>query len=128
MRNMIVVIVGVAAAVAASGCSKSKSGTTGPSTTPAATITISSSTGASPKGVTVPQGSQVQFINNDNVSHNMTSDPHPEHNECPEINTAGFIPAHASRQTSNLNTARTCGFHDHDKPDDKSLWGSIVIQ
>jgi hypothetical protein len=40
----------------------------------------------------------------------------------------GLLGSGQSRQTSNLNTVRTCGFHDHDKPDDKGLQGSIVIQ
>ena len=117
----------VAAALAVSGCSKSKSGTTDPSPTPAATITISTS-GVSAKTVTVPRGSQVQFVNNDRIAHQMTSDPHPEHTDCPELNTVGFLAVNQSRQSSNLNTARTCGYHDHDRPDDKTVQGSIVIQ
>jgi len=33
-----------------------------------------------------------------------------------------------SKQTGNLNTARTCGYHDHNRNFDTSLQGSIVIQ
>ena len=109
------------------GCSSAKSGPTGPSGSPAATIIITTA-GVSPATVTVPRGSQVQFTNNDRVSHQVTSDPHPEHTDCPEINSVGFLAVNQSRQTSNLNVARTCGFHDHDRPDDKSLQGSIIIQ
>ena len=46
----------------------------------------------------------------------MTSDPHPEHNDCPEINTVGLLQPNQSRETGNLVTIRTCGFHDHDDP------------
>jgi hypothetical protein len=58
----------------------------------------------------------------------MSSNPHPSHTDCPEINQVGFLSAGQSRQTGNLNTARTCGFHDHNQPTNASLQGTIVIQ
>jgi plastocyanin len=81
----------------------------------AATITITAS-GVSTTQVTVPAGSRVMFVNSDARPHNMTSDPHPEHDDCPEINTVGLLVPGQSRETGNLNTVRTCGFHDHDDP------------
>ncbi len=125
-RRLFVSVVGVVL-----GCSLGcggKSTPTEPTVAPAATITIGIGTGVSPKTVTVPRGSQVQFVNNDSISHQVTSDPHPEHTDCPEINAVGFLGKGQSRQTGNLNTARTCGFHDHDRPDDKLMQGTIVIQ
>lgn len=92
----------------------------------AATITITAN-GVSPASVTVPVGSRVTFVNNDSQSHQMSSDPHPVHNDCPAINLSNLSPG-ASGQTGVLNTARTCGFHDHNLPDDASLQGTIVIQ
>ena len=116
------------AAAFLAGCGgSSSSGTSGPSATPAAIITITSS-GVSPKNVTVPRGSQVQFVNSDRVAHDVSSNPHPDHTDCPEINSVGFLGTNQSRQTGNLNTARTCGFHDHDAPSNTALQGSIVIQ
>jgi plastocyanin len=114
-----------AAGAVMAGCGGSSS--TMPSTTPAATITITTS-GVSPKSVTVARGSQVQFINNDTTFHDMESNPHPEHTDCPEINSVGFLSPGQSHQTGNLNTSRTCGFHDHDNPTNAGLQGSIVIQ
>ena len=58
----------------------------------------------------------------------MTSDPHPEHNDCPEINTVGLLQAGERRETANLVTVRTCGFHDHDDANNNTLKGSIVIR
>jgi plastocyanin len=84
---------------------------------------------ASPKNIIVTRGSQVTFINNDTASHNMTSDPHPDHTDCPEINSVGFLSAGQRRQTGNMVTNRTvCGFHDHDAPNVAGLQGSITIQ
>src|SRR5688572_31910742 len=42
------------------------------------TITITSA-GVSPKDIVVARGARVTFVNNDNVGHDMNSDPHPEH-------------------------------------------------
>jgi hypothetical protein len=58
----------------------------------------------------------------------MESNPHPEHTDCPEINQVGFLSAGQTRLTGNLNTVRTCGFHDHDQPSNQSLQGTIVIR
>lgn len=116
------------------GCGRSTSN--GPSTSPTptpgnptstTTITITLS-GVSPKAIIVPRGGQVTFINNDTVSHDMASDPHPEHTDCPEINQAGFLVPGQSRQTGNLNTARVCGYHDHDRNTVQALQGTITIQ
>ena len=94
--------------------------------TVAATITITSA-GVSPKAVTVTAGSRVTFVNNDSRPHDMNSNPHPEHTDCPEINV-GFIAAGASGTTQNLNNRRTCGYHDHNQPDVVALQGTITIQ
>ena len=79
------------------------------------TITITSA-GVSATQVTVTPGARVTFVNMDTRSHNMTSDPHPEHSDCQEINTVGLLQPGQSRETGNLVTVRTCGFHDHDDP------------
>jgi plastocyanin len=86
-----------------------------PSTPGGTTVTISSS-GVSPSTLTVSPGTRILFVNTDGRSHNMTSDPHPDHNDCPELNAVGFLQPGHSRESGNLNTVRTCGFHDHDDP------------
>lgn len=115
------------AAVLTSGCSKSEP--TQPSTPPdpALTITISR-TGASPRTVTVPRGSQVTFINNDTVTHQMYSDPHPEHTDCPEFDSVGPLSPGQTRQTTNLVRAGTCRFHDHLDALNSSLRGVVIVQ
>jgi len=108
--------------------SPSSSGSTGGgSTTTGATITITSA-GVSPKSVTVASGTSVTFINNDSQPHDMSSDPHPLHTDCPEMNAVGFIQPGQTKSTNAFRTVRTCGFHDHNQPSTVSLQGSIVIQ
>jgi hypothetical protein len=58
----------------------------------------------------------------------MTSDPHPDHDDCPEINQVGTLIRGQTRETGNLVVARTCGFHDHDDDRNTNLQGRIVIR
>lgn len=99
-------------------------------TTPSdvATITIGADGRVTPSTVTIPRGGRVTMINNHNLSHDMSSDPHPEHSQCPEINQIGFLTTGQQRTSGNFNTARTCGFHDHNLPDNTNLQGRIIIQ
>jgi len=121
------------AACGSSSGSSSSSGPSSPTTAPSDavttnTITISNSV-VTPKNIKVARGSQVTFINNDNQSHMMNSDPHPDHTDCPEINQVGFLNAGESRQTGNMTSNRSvCGFHDHNLPNVAGLQGSITIQ
>jgi plastocyanin len=121
----------IALAVACGGGSSSPSSPSpSPTTTPtpATTITISASGVVSPRDITVAPGSRVTFVNNDSRSHEMNSDPHPDHTDCREINAISFIAAGQTKLTDNLNTVRTCGFHDHNQPSNASLQGTIRIQ
>jgi hypothetical protein len=119
----------LAAAVAgsAAGCGDSAAPPTGPGAHPF-TITISSGGIVSPKSLTVPPGSRVLFVNSHSRRHDMTSDPHPDHLDCPELNQVGVLNPSQSRESGNLVTIRTCGFHDHDDPTNPDLRGSIIIR
>ena len=112
-----------------SGCAKSSSAPGNPTdpTPQVPTMTISSA-GVSPKTIQVPVGGRVRFVNNNTVTHMVGSDPHPDHTDCPEINQVGFLLPGQSRETGNLVQPRTCGFHDHDRPDVQALRGTITIR
>ncbi len=56
---------------------------------PTATITIGTDGRVSPASVTIASGGRVTFINNHNQAHDMSSDPHPEHTDCPEMTRSG---------------------------------------
>ena len=137
MAGGFIVACGLALALVACGGSEGNGGTTGPSpvtptTTPpgavnTTTITITNNV-ASPKDIIVPRGSQVTFVNNDSRPHDMESNPHPEHTECPAIAQAGFLNPGQTRQTGNLTTARICGYHDHNLAEVAGLQGSITVQ
>jgi hypothetical protein len=119
----------IGGAIACGGNDSSPSGPTGactPSSNPN-TIVIQNNQ-VCPQRLTVARGSQVTMINNDTRVHEMDSDPHPEHTQCPELNQIDFLNPGQSRTSGNLNTARTCGFHDHTNPDNAALKGTITVQ
>src|SRR5213593_4011097 len=128
------VLAGLSIVVAACGGGSTSNSGAPPAPTPSGgggtstpTITIVNNT-VSPKSITVTRGSQVTFVNNDNQAHDMESDPHPVHTDCPEINQVGFLSAGQNRRTGTLNIARTCGYHDHNRDMVESLQGTIVVQ
>ena len=117
-------------AAACGGSSSSNStgptGTCTPSTNPN-TIVIQAGQ-VCPQTLTIALGGQLTMINNDANTHEMNSDPHPEHTDCPALNQIGTMQPGQSRTSGNLTTARNCGFHDHLQPDNPALQGSITIQ
>lgn len=102
---------------------------TQPDTPPVVTTTITlTSSGASPRNIQVDAGSRVRFVNSDSRPHDVTSLPHPEHTDCPEINQVGVLAPGQTRETGNLVSVRTCGYHDHDLPNNASLTGQIIVR
>jgi plastocyanin len=100
-----------------------------PSNQPSSNVTVTiTHNGVVPVNLTVPPGSQVTFVNNDTVPHNMYSNPHPEHTDCPEFDSVGYLSPGQNRQTDNLNIVRTCGYHDHDDAQNPKWQGNIMIQ
>ena len=135
MTSRCAVLIMVAmGAVACGGGSDSGAPPTSPTppnnpTPPVATTTITiTANGVTPQRITVPIGSRVTFVNNDTRTHEMNSDPHPSHGDCPAIDDVGFLAVGQTKLTGNLTVARTCGFHDHNQPTVSSLTGQIIVQ
>jgi plastocyanin len=131
--NKRVLLTGVAAIALGCGGGSNSGTPTSPGNpnnpTPVATTTITiTAAGANPQVITVPLGARVTFINNDSRSHEMHSDPHPNHGDCPPIDDVGFLAVGQTKLTGNMTVARTCGFHDHNLPDVANLRGQIIVQ
>jgi plastocyanin len=125
----------VAGAITAGACGSGSSSpftpsTPAPTATPppggAATINISAGV-ASPKQVEINVGQRVAFVNNDTAAHEIASDPHPVHTDCPPINEVGGLAPGQARLTGAFTIARTCGFHDHGMPSNASVQGRIIV-
>lgn len=76
----------------------------------------------------VYQGSSLTFINADTQTHDVLSDPFGAHNDCPELNTAGFLTPGQSRTTVPLTVLRSCGFHDHQNEGNALFGGKVTIE
>jgi plastocyanin len=93
-----------------------------------ATVTITSA-GVNPSAVSVAVGQSVTFANNDSRSHEIASNPHPQHGSCPSIEAGlGTLPPGATRTTHAFANAGACGYHDHLNDSNRSLQGTINIQ
>jgi len=98
---------------------------TAPNPTAGATVTISGNK-VSPEVLNVPMGAVVTFVNQDTRVHQMMSDPHPLHNDCPGINV-GMLEPGQSKQTAAMDVARACGFHDNLQDSNTALRGRILV-
>ena len=89
-----------------------------------ATITL---TASGSNSVTINAGQSVTIVNNDSRTRNVSSDPHPVHTDCPALNIGPLNPGQ-SRTTNAFSTARACGFHDHDDPDNRNVQGTVTVR
>jgi hypothetical protein len=76
----------------------------------------------------VYQGATLMFVNDDNDPHQVLSDPFGLHNDCPEINVAGFLAPGQSRATDPLNRLTPCGFHDHNHEGNPAFGGKVTAE
>lgn len=91
-------------------------------------ITVSAAGVLTPSELVISPGARVLVINNHNRSHQIASDPHPEHSDCPEMDQVGVLAPGQRRESGNFVAVRTCGLHDHDDPNNPALRGRIVIR
>ena len=126
LRTLPFLVIAISCGGSSSPASTSPSGGCTPSSSPN-TLVIQNNT-ICPSTLTVPRGTQITILNSDSRDHQMNSDPHPEHTDCPELNQVGFLNPGQSRPSGNLNTAGKCGIHDHDAPLTASLKATITIQ
>jgi len=141
-RILVTQALSVAALVAMSACGSSSSPTspsggggssvvvrsTGSVGAIGATITIGANGAVSPSQVTIAVNQSITFVNNDSRTHDMESDPHPQHTACPSIANVGLLQPGQSKNTFGFANSGTCGYHDHDNSDTASLKGTIVVQ
>jgi plastocyanin len=125
------VVVGLAGMIA---CGDGDGG--GPPTLPSgggpgpsgATVTIGANGAVSPAQVSITTGQSVTFVNNDTRSHEIASDPHPSHGNCPSINAVGQTAPGQTKLTNAFTSTGTCGYHDHGDPTNAALQGTITIR
>ncbi len=105
---------------------------TGPETARRLSVTITAS-GVSParlsQGTGVVGNVIVAFVNQDSEPHDIRSDPHPAHTDCPPLNVGTIAPG----QSTDTPTLSACSngvffvaaYHDETRPDDTRFKGRI---
>ena len=120
-------IVCVALVAARCGGKSANPGAPSPADNPVQ-MTISASGVLTPSELVVSPGTRVLFINNHSQRHHMSSDPHPDHGDCPPMDQVGVLTQGQRRESGNFVSIRTCGLHDHEDPDNPALRGRIVVR
>ena len=85
-------------------------------------VTISSS-GFSPKDITIKAGEAVTWTNSDTADHNVNSAPHPTHTIYSPLNLDTIKPGEEKSLT--FPRTGTYKYHDHLNP---SLFGSVTVE
>jgi hypothetical protein len=83
--------------------------------------------GVTASGTTLASGGTITWVNSDNRVHDMSSDPHPQHTDCPGLNAGDLNPGQ-QRTVGPITTVRSCGYHDHLNPGSTTLQGRITVQ
>jgi plastocyanin len=91
-----------------------------------ATITITAA-GVNPKNVSINAGGHITWVNADTVQHQPSSNPHPQHTDCPGLNMNPLNPGQQATSAA-LTTVRTCGFHDHLADTNANFQGTVTVQ
>jgi len=79
--------------------------------------------GFSPSTITMKVGSTLTIKNTDSAPHQPSSDPHPQHTDCPELNAGKPLAQGASYDVVET-TPKTCGMHDHLNP---SVKATVIV-
>jgi plastocyanin len=90
-----------------------------------ATITLSAS-GVSPADVRIEPTQRVRFVNSDSRPHQINTNPHNFHTDCPPNNTIIINPGQTV-DTAIFSDVKPCGYHDHLLPETQSYWGLIRV-
>ena len=93
-------------------------------TIPVLTITDA---GVTPTELNIAVGGRVFIANASADGHQLSSNPHPFHTDCPPFNESGFVTAGSGGLTGVFDAAMTCGFHDHLNPFTQTLQGQIRV-
>jgi hypothetical protein len=91
-----------------------------------ATINLSAN-GVDNATPSIALGERLRITNNDSQVRQMLSTPHGTHDDCPALNSIGALAPGQSGTSQPLTTARGCGFHDHNNPNDNRFRGQVLV-
>lgn len=90
-----------------------------------ATVSLTAN-GATPLEVRIQPTQRVRFVNTDSRPHQIQTNPHNFHTDCPPNNVVVLNPGQQV-DTGVFNDVKTCGYHNHLLPENQSFWGTIRV-
>jgi len=104
--------------------SNTNTASTNPTNTNATSATVSiTSSGFSPKTLTVKSGTVVTWTNSSGSTARVASDPHPTHTDLPGLDSGQLADSDAYSFT--FTQIGTWGYHDHEN---SSTRGTVVVE
>ncbi len=129
LRSIAWLVGAVSMVVWLDGCGGSSSPTSPSDSTPTTpTITITD-TGVSPTQVQISVGQRIQIVNTGASIHELQSNEHEVHLDCPPMNEPGTLNPGQSGFTGIFSLSGACGFHDHQNPPpgNDSFLGFVLV-
>jgi plastocyanin len=99
----------------------------GGGSTVAESISITSNGAIDKPDIRIEIGQSVRFTNNDARMHEIQSNPHMAHTDCPPVNAFGRQNPGGSVVLGPFTQRGTCGYHDHMDFQNRSLQGQIRV-
>jgi hypothetical protein len=128
-RRLLVLCVAIGSAACGSSGDGGPSQTPSPSPTPSGPPTLSiTAAGVSPQVLhSFDAQETITFVNGDVRAHDMRSDPHPAHSDCPSMNVGTMMPGER-REIAGPSLPRfaLCYYHDETDPTDNLFRGVVV--
>jgi plastocyanin len=82
--------------------------------------------GLNPADVRIEPTQRVRYVNQDTRPHEIQTNPHNFHTDCPPNNIRILNPGQ-SIDTEVFSAVKACGYHDHLLPDEQRYWGVIRV-
>jgi hypothetical protein len=102
-------------------------GPTPPPSGVAETVSITADGAIDKPNIRIEVGQSVRFTNSHNRMHQIQSNPHEQHTDCPPVNAFGQQGPGGSVVLGPFTRQGTCGYHDHIDATNRSLWGQIRV-
>ena len=100
---------------------------TGPVSAPSTATVEIRSIGFDRTLVIVAPGGRVTFRNRDTVSHQIASNVHPDHQQCPQLNSPLLAAGESFTATMSQEDHRSCGFHDEQRLNEPGFRGTVDV-
>lgn len=129
LRTIAWLVGAVSMVVWLDGCGGSSSPTSPSDSTPTTpTITVTDA-GVSPTQLRIEVGQRVLVVNAGASVHELQSNVHEVHEDCPPMNTPGTLNPGQSAFTGVFTLSGSCGFHDHlnPPPGNNSFLGFVLV-